>query len=169
MLVGIACMKKNSPAKMAGLYIFRFAFAPLLAGFLFEFRHVHAVVVGVVANEPYDCARRRTSFLHESAFAAQKERQEFSRRTTCELFTQCVEHFLPCQTATVDHAVRGLQLAKLGSGESGPTQTYFIKAHDHRRAAIERDEWWHIANHARYTADHGQSADAAVLVHRHSA
>ena len=58
---------------MAGLYA-------NLTDLLFGFRHRDGRIVGIVAHEANDRARRRAAFLHEAALAAQEERQKLGGR-----------------------------------------------------------------------------------------
>ncbi len=92
---------------------------------------------------------------------------ELGGRAARELVAQRVEHFLPCQTAAVDHAIGGLELTEFAARESGSAKSNLVEAYNHRGATVERNERWNITDNTRQAADHGQPTDAAELVDGH--
>ncbi len=69
----------------------------------------------------------------------------------------------------IDQGVGRCELAKLSTGETGASQTNFVETDDHRGAPVERDEWGHVANDTRQSADHREPTDTAELVDRDAA
>lgn len=126
--------------------------------------HFEGGVVGFVAAETDDRARRSAAFLYEAAFASFEEFRELRCRSHWELHPQRVEHLLPHQAIAIDHAIGRFQIENIALAEAGPAEPDAIETDDHRRIPIEHDERRHILNHAGTAADHGELADAAKLM-----
>ena len=72
-----------------------------------------------------------------------------------------VEH----QPLPVDESIGGLELRDVVAVEARAAQSDAIQADDHRRRSVGEHEWRDVLHHLGAAAHHGESTDAAELVH----
>ena len=93
-----------------------------------------------------------------------KNGSKFGRGARDEFELQGVEHFLPSESAAIDHAVGGFELEDFGVGDARAAEADFVEADDHAGVAVEGDEGRDVADDAGEAADHRHAADAAELM-----